>query len=143
MIDERRRGFINAQPRKRPRASYVRFEADLPNECWQADMTHWQLADGTEVEIVNFIDDHSRLTVAAQARVTVKAIDVRDTFESACVRWGMPASVLTDNGAIFSARTRKGRSGFESDLLAASVLYKHSSPYHPRLLARSSVRIRP
>jgi len=28
-----------------------------------------------------------------------------------------------------SSDTRKGRSGFESDLLAAGVLYKHSSPY--------------
>jgi transposase len=29
----RRRGFITAEPRKRLRASYVRFEAMLPNEC--------------------------------------------------------------------------------------------------------------
>ena len=39
---------------------------------------------------------------------------------------------MTDNGAIFNARTRKGRSGFESDLLVAGVLYKHSTPYHPQ-----------
>src|SRR5437867_6724208 len=62
----RRRGFITPQPHKRPRSSWVRFEAQLPNECWQSDVTHWRLAGGTEVEIVNFIDDHSRLAVAAQ-----------------------------------------------------------------------------
>jgi transposase InsO family protein len=127
-----RRGFITAQPRKRPKSSYVRFEADLPNECWQGDMTHWQLADGAEVEIINFIDDHSRFVVAARACVTVKATDVRASFEDACARYGTPASVLTDNGAIFNAKQRRGRSGFESDLLAAGVLYKHSSPYHPQ-----------
>jgi len=126
----RRRGFINPEPRKRPRTSYVRFEADLPNECWQADMTHWQLSDGAEVEIINFIDDYSRMVVACEVFVTAKGDDVRQLFESACLHWGTPSSVLTDNGAIFNATRRKGRSGFESDLLAAGVLYKHSSPYH-------------
>lgn len=92
----RRRGFIVAQPRKRPKSSYVRFEADLPNECWQADMTHWQLATGAEVEIVNFIDDHSRLVLGARACVTAKASDVRQCFQTACARYGTPASVLTD-----------------------------------------------
>ena len=58
------------EPRKRPKASYVRFEADLPNECWQADMTHWQLEDGAEVEIINFIDDHSRMVVGCEVHST-------------------------------------------------------------------------
>jgi transposase InsO family protein len=128
----RRRGFINPEPRKRPRASYVRFEADLPNECWQADMTHWQLSDGTEVEIINFIDDFSRMVVAIEVHRTINGSDVRATFKEACQRWGTPASVLTDNGAIFNAAQRKGRSGFESDLVSAGVLYKHSTPYHPQ-----------
>lgn len=128
----RRRGFITPAPRKRPKATYVRFEADLPNECWQGDMTHWALADGTEVEILNFIDDFSRLVIAAEALVVTKAHDVRRLFAAACATWGTPASVLTDNGAIFNATSRGGRTGFESDLLAAGVLYKHSRPYHPQ-----------
>lgn len=108
-----RRGFVTPEPRKRPKASYVRFEADLPNECWQADMTHWQLADDTEVEIVNFIDDYSRMVVAIEVHHTIKAEDVRSTFRSACERYGTPASMLTDNGAIFNAVHRGGRSGFK------------------------------
>jgi transposase InsO family protein len=92
----KRRGFITPEPRKRPKASYIRFEADLPNECWQADMTHWQLDDGTEVEIINFIDDHSRLVVGCDVHSIVRASDVRDLFERACLTWGTPASVLTD-----------------------------------------------
>jgi transposase len=35
-----RRGFVVPQPQKRPRTSWIRFEANLPNETWQADMTH-------------------------------------------------------------------------------------------------------
>jgi transposase len=56
-----RRGFVVPQPQKRPRHSWVRFEASLPNETWQADMTHWALADGTGVEILDFVDDYSRM----------------------------------------------------------------------------------
>src|SRR5438270_1565957 len=63
----RRRGFVVPQPKKRPRSSFIRFEAGLRNECWHSDVTHWSLGDGTEVEIVNVIDDHSRLCVASVA----------------------------------------------------------------------------
>ena len=128
----RRRGFVTPEPRKRPRASYIRFQGDLPNECWQSDMTHWQLADGTVVEILTFLDDHSRLALACELFVTVKAGDVRSTFQRTCEHYGVPASVLTDNGAIFNGRSRGGRTGFESDLLGLGVLCKHSTPYHPQ-----------
>src|SRR3954464_1939100 len=43
----KRRGFVTPQPQKRPKSSYVRFEAEQPNERWQADITHWVLADAT------------------------------------------------------------------------------------------------
>ena len=41
-----RRGFVIPQPQKRPRSSWRRFCPEQPNERWQADITHWQLADG-------------------------------------------------------------------------------------------------
>ena len=49
-------------------SSYRWFEADQPTECWQSDFTHWQLADGTGVEIINWLDEHSRYLLAAIAR---------------------------------------------------------------------------
>jgi transposase InsO family protein len=54
-----RRGFVIPQPHKRPRSSWRRFAAELPNELWQADITHWPLADGSDAEILNIVDDHS------------------------------------------------------------------------------------
>lgn len=63
---------------------------------WQADVTHWQLATGAEVEILNMVDDHSRLNIAADARATTRADDVVATFRKACGRYGIPASMLTD-----------------------------------------------
>ena len=45
-----RRGFVSPQPQKRPRSSWKTFCAEQPNERWQADITHWRLADGTDQE---------------------------------------------------------------------------------------------
>src|ERR1700759_4373179 len=64
----KRRGFVVAQPHKRPRCSWKRFCAELPNELWQADVTHWRLADHTQVEILDILDDHSRVAIASHAR---------------------------------------------------------------------------
>jgi len=132
----RRRGFVTPQPRKRPRSSFISFEAQLPNETWQADVTHWSLGDGTSIEILDFIDDHSRLIVACDARRSTSAHDVLSSFERAVQRHGSPASVLTDNAAIFSARrlhgSIRGSQLFETELERRSILVKHSRPYHPQ-----------
>lgn len=91
-----RRGFITPQPRKRPRSSYIRFEADQPNETWQADISHWRLSTGEQVEVLDIIDDHSRLAIGCTARAVFTALTVRDCFRAAFTRHGLPASVLTD-----------------------------------------------
>jgi Integrase core domain len=128
----RRRGCVTPQPKKRPKSSFIRFEASLPNECWQSDMTHWRLADGTDVEIVNFVDDHSRLCVASVAFAVTKATDVVAVFGLARRHYGTPAAVLTDNGCIYTARYRGGKVAMETTLEQLGVTYKHSSPYHPQ-----------
>jgi transposase InsO family protein len=128
-----RRGFVTPQPHKRPRSSYVRFEAQMPNQRWQADLTHWKLAGGREVEILNVLDDHSRFLVAAHARMTTKAADVVASFHQAAARYGFPASMLTDNGAVFTAAPRGGgRCAIELELAALGISYRHSRAYHPQ-----------
>jgi transposase InsO family protein len=128
-----RRGFVSPQPQKRPRSSWQTFCADQPNERWQADVTHWVLADGAEVEILNIIDDHSRLCLASDTRPTTRGNDVVTSFRAAFNRWGIPASVLTDNGAIFTAKQRgEGRVALEVELGVLGVRFDHSRPYHPQ-----------
>jgi transposase InsO family protein len=127
-----RRGFVTPQPQKRPRSSFVRFEAQMPNERWQADITRWRLADGTEVEIFNVIDDHSRLLVASEARAVFKAADVVATFHAGAATCGFPASLLTDNGAVFTAAPRGGRCAIELETAALGIRSVHSSPHHPQ-----------
>jgi len=128
----KRHGLVTPEPHKRPRASFVRFEADLPNELWQTDATEWLLADFTKVEILNLIDDHSRLCLASVAVRTVKAADAVQTFYSAVEEYGLPARFLSDNAAVFSGRSRRGRVALESELDRLGVQCVHSTPYHPQ-----------
>jgi transposase InsO family protein len=128
-----RRGFVTPQPKKRPKGAGKRFCADMPNERWQADITHWQLADRTTVEILNIIDDHSRLDLMSQARVTTTGHDVLASFRRTFRRYGIPASVLTDNGAVFTGTPRRGgRVALEIELDLLGVRLHHSRPYHPQ-----------
>jgi transposase InsO family protein len=127
-----RAGLITPQPQKRPRSSFVRFEAALPNERWQGDTTHWTLAGGAEVEIFDLIDDHSRLALASDVFPTVRGADVVEVFARAAARYALPASVLTDNGAVFSGASRGGKVLWESELERLGIRAVHSTPYHPQ-----------
>jgi transposase InsO family protein len=79
---------------------WTRFEASAPNELWQSDFTHWRLADGSEVEIISWLDDHSRYLLACTAFGRVAGDDVVATFSAAGDAHGWPAATLTDNGAV-------------------------------------------
>jgi transposase InsO family protein len=118
-----RRGFITPQPHKRPRSAWKRFEAAQPNECWQADVTHWHLADGTQIEILNILDDHSRLAITSLVRPTVSGPDVelrglRQKRHKDEIRWSVPSYTLSpsDHGEV---RKRAHRNRFAE--IAASA----------------------
>ena len=127
-----RRGFVVAQPHKRPRSSWRRFAAELPNECWQADITHWPLAAGREVEILNILDDHSRLLTGSTTRLVFKAGDIVADLHAAIAQHGRPERLLTDNGAVFTGHYRgRGWVALERETTALGIALTHSKPYHP------------
>jgi transposase InsO family protein len=121
-----------SEPRKRPRSSWRRFEASAPNELWQSDFTHWRLADGSEVEICSWLDDHSRYLLACTAFRRVGGDDVVATFTAAGDAHGWPAATLTDNGAVYTSRFTGGRNGFEYVLAYLGVRQKNGAPGHPQ-----------
>jgi len=127
-----RAGAITPEPRKRPKRSYLRFEADLPNECWQADFTHVRLANGRDAEVLLWIDDHSRYLISASAHQPVTGRIVVDTFRTACARHGTPQSTLTDNGFVFTTRHRGGPNAFEVELHELGIAQKNGTPNHPQ-----------
>jgi transposase InsO family protein len=127
--------LITPAPEKRPRSSYVRFQADLPNECWQADITHWFLASGTRVEILDFLDDHSRLLLDIRAAPAFTGPMVVTAMTELISRYGPPMSTLTDNGLVFTtrlARFKGARGGFEKLIAAHGITQKNGRPGHPQ-----------
>ncbi|SDG89122.1 IS481 family transposase [Microbacterium pygmaeum] len=127
-----RAGLITPEPRKRPRSSYIRFEAAQPNETWQSDFTHWRLTDGTDVEILNWLDDHSRKLLSCTVHTPVTGDDVVTTFLTTTEEYGVPASTLTDNGRVYTARHGGGRNAFEHLLPVLGVKQKNGKPNHPQ-----------
>jgi transposase InsO family protein len=130
-----RQGLVVPEPKKRPKSSYLRFAAELPNERWQSDFIHHHLADGTEVEVVSWLDDHSRYALSVTAhRVTTGQVTLA-TFRAACAKYGIPASTLTDNGNVYTTRLaggKGGRNALEHELRALGVTQKNGRPSHPQ-----------
>ena len=124
--------LITPQPQKRPRSSYIRFEAAQPNECWQSDFTHWQLADGSIVEILNWLDDHSRYLLGCTAHSRVTGGDVITSFNDCSDLYGRPTSTLTDNALVYTTRFRGGRNAFEYHLAHLGITQKNGTPSHPQ-----------
>jgi len=125
-------GLVTPQPKKRPKAYITRFEAVQPNETWQSDFTHWRLSDGSDVEIINWLDDHSRLLLHITAMKAVTGRAVIASFNACRSEYGTPFSTLTDNGNVYTARFVKGKNGFEYLLSDLGVIQKNGSPGHPQ-----------
>ena len=133
------RGLVVPEPKKRPKSSYIRFAAELPNERWQADFTHYRLTrldgrPGPDVEILSWIDDCSRFALSATAHHRVTGPIMLATFRRTVAQHGVPASTLTDNGMVFTTRLaggKGGRNGLETELRDLGIRQINSTPGHP------------
>ena len=129
-----RAGLIVPEPKKKPKTAYIRFCADLPNETWQSDFTHWHLTNDIGVEIITFLDDHSRYALSVTAHTRITTDIAIDRFLTTAETNGFPASTLTDNALVYTARFAGGKGGknrFERTLMDLRIVQKHSRPNHP------------
>jgi transposase InsO family protein len=135
----RRAGQVIPEPSKRPKSSYIRFEAEQPNETWQSDFTHYRLTrpdgrPGPDAEIITWLDDHSRYALHLSAHPRITGPVVLATFRETITAHGIPASTLTDNGMVYTVRFaggRGGRSHLETELRRLGIAQKNSRPNHP------------
>lgn len=134
-----RAALVTPEPKKRPKSSYIRFEAAMPNETWQSDFTHYRLTapdghPGPDVEIISWLDDCTRYALHVTAHPRITGPTVTATFRETLAQHGIPASTLTDNGMVYTARFATGRGGrntFENELRRLYVVQKNSRPGHP------------
>jgi len=129
-------GLVTPEPQKRPKTSYTRFQAAMPNECWQSDFTHYPLLDGTDTEIITWLDDCTRMALHVSAHQRITAAIVTTTFRDTVEKYGVPASTLTDNGMVYTVRLAAegrhgGRTSFENELRRLHIVQKNSRPNHP------------
>src|ERR671911_2332699 len=136
-----RSGLVTPEPRKRPKSSYIRFQASMPNETWQSDFTHYRLTrpdgrPGADVEIITWLDDCTRYALHVTAHTRVTTPIVVTTFRETLTRHGIPASTLTDNGMVYTVRLAGhgrggGKNSFEAELSRRHITQKNSRPAHP------------
>jgi transposase InsO family protein len=132
-------GLVVPEPKKRPKSSYIRFQAAMPNECWQSDFTHYRLTrpdgrPGADCEILTWLDDCSRYALSVSVHHRVTGPIVLATFRRTVAEHGIPVSTLTDNGMVFTTRLsggKGGRNGFEHELRTLGIVQKNSRPGHP------------
>ena len=132
-------GRVTPNPRKRPRSSFIRFAADLPNETWQSDITYYHLGEplpdqSNRAEILSWLDDHSRYALSSTAHLPVTGDIVVEALQNTAEQYGYPASILTDNGLVYTTRFaggRDGRNALEAFCATTGITQKHSRPAHP------------
>ena len=130
---------VTPHPQKRPRSSWHRFTADRPNELWQSDFTHVTLTDGTDTEVIGWIDDRSRYLLHLTAHHRVTGRTVTNTFTTTAHEHGHPAATLTDNGMVYTTRLARGGRGrgdgagnaFETLLATLGITQKNGKPFKP------------
>ena len=126
-----RRGFIVPQPSKAPPRVWRRFTAERANECWQIDPTPWELADGTGVEIINIIDDCTRVWPAALAVASATTAACLEAIARGAEQWGWPERFLADNARYFHGHPDHG-GGLAAALAPLGIDARRSRPYHPQ-----------
>ncbi|HEX6246950.1 MAG TPA: IS481 family transposase [Nocardioidaceae bacterium] len=135
-----RHGAVTPEPKKKPKSSYIRFQAAMPNQTWQSDFTHYPLTDVDAfpkgIEIITWLDDCTRYALHVSAHRAITTAIVTATFRETAGQHGIPASTLTDNGMVYTVRLagigrQGGRNGFEQQLRTWNVVQKNSRPNHP------------
>lgn len=112
---------------------YKRFEREQPNDLWQCDFKgHFALADGTRCHPLTVIDDNSRFCLAIDAKENERFPGVKDSFMNIFEQYGLPNTLLCDNGNPWGTSQSVGYTSFEVWLMELGVLTIHGRPLHPQ-----------
>jgi len=131
----RRKGRISQEESKKHKA-WQRFEAERPNDLWQMDFKgHFPIRDG-RCHPLTVIDDHSRYALCIAACENERKETVEQHLTDVFRRYGMPYSILMDNGSPWERDERHEYSSFTVWLIRLGIQVVHSRPYHPQTLGK-------
>lgn len=110
-----------------------RFEKEQPNVMWQTDFKgHFALANGVRCHPLNILDDHSRFCLCTEALENETFLAVKPVLERVFSEFGLPFSLLCDNGNPWGTSQSTGYTAFEVWLMELDVLTLHGRPLHPQ-----------
>jgi putative transposase len=111
--------------RKRPKQlKFTKYEWPTPNSLWHTD---WTECPFTGMQLIAFIDDHSRFVVHAEYFNNQTTENTVLAFQAAMKKHGKPENILTDNGVQFH------KSGaFEEFCEQNSINHIFGRPHHPQ-----------
>lgn len=119
------------------RADWTRFEHDSPNELWQMDFKgHVRLGDGGRLNPLTVLDDHSRYAIVLRACADQKTATVREALVDAFRRYGLPRTLITDNGSPWGDGPGSPYTPLGVFLIDQGVRIAHSRPYHPQTMGK-------
>jgi len=107
-----------------------RFEAELPNDLWQADCMH-----GPRVEhegkqrktyLIAFMDDHSRLVPHGEFFLSESVKSFLVALQWALMTRGLPRKIYSDNGPAFRSHH------VEHVAASLGIALIHARPYKPQ-----------
>lgn len=139
-------GLITPEPKKRPRPPCTASKPTSPTKPGNRTSPTGPSPTGTDTEILNFLDDHSRCLLACTAFRPVTVTTVVATFLATAAECGLPASTLAGNGMVYTIRLASGRGGrnaFEHQLHALGITQKNGSPATRKPKAKSNASTRP
>lgn len=125
-----RHGCISLEESQK-RQPFTRYEKEKCNMMWQTDFKgEFRMEDNNYCYPLTIIDDHSRFSIKIAPRLSTKNI-VIPVFTEVFHEYGLPDSILSDNGAQF-AGFRKGYTQFERWLMELDILPIHGRIKHPQ-----------
>lgn len=108
------------------------FERANPNELWQMDFKgHFGMSGSRRCHPLTVCDDHSRFNLVLKACSDERTETVQDSLLSCFERYGLPWSILCDNGSPWG-RCDGMACRLELWLLRIGVEVVHGRPYHPQ-----------
>ena len=125
-----RYGCISTEESQK-RQPFMRFEKNRCNDMWQTDFKgEFRMKDNNYCYPLTILDDHSRFSIKIAPRLGTASV-VIPAFLEAFREFGMPDSILSDNGAQF-AGFKKGYTQFEKWLMDLDILPIHGRIKHPQ-----------
>jgi transposase InsO family protein len=111
---------------------FQRFERSAPNELWQMDFKGHIAMEQGRCHPLTVLDDHCRYSLGLIACGDETRITVQSHLTSLFRRYGLPGTILCDNGSPWGGSGAEGWTALEVWLMRTGVRLYHGRPRHPQ-----------